>query len=101
MDKISQSKKEIDRPDLIRYEDDYDIIEVRPTSWEMIITDKETGEEYDGGEFDNREEAYEAFKEEIYNLENDRDQAEDELENDDDEEDDFEEIDIEHEEDED
>ena len=56
-------------PDYIRYETDDDIIEVKPTSWELIITEKDSDEEW-SDEFETKEEALEAMDKEIEDLEN-------------------------------
>lgn len=46
----------IERPDLIKFENDNDLIVVRPSGWELYIKEKDTGEEY-SDEFQSRDEA--------------------------------------------
>jgi len=53
-----------ERPDCIRFENDLDIIEIRPASWELYIKEKDSGEEY-YDEFETKDEAKEQMKEEI------------------------------------
>ena len=55
----------IERPDLFQYEDDDDIIVARPKGWEIVIFEKDTGNNYVKGQYDDKEKAAEAFKEEI------------------------------------
>jgi hypothetical protein len=57
-------EKFVERLDLVRYENDDDIIVIRPSSWELCIKDKETGEEY-YDDFDSKSDALEEMNEEI------------------------------------
>jgi hypothetical protein len=53
-----------EQPDHIKYEDDDDIIEVVPNGWKIKITEKDSGDIYED-EFETKEEAITAIKEEI------------------------------------
>lgn len=68
-------KKLEERPDYIRYEDDDDIIEIRPCAWELVIREKDSGEVFDD-EFDTREEAKKAMDEEIAKVAEEQQQDE-------------------------
>lgn len=66
-----------ERPDYIRFETNDDIIEVRPTSWELIVSEKDTGDEYNS-EFETREKARDALINEIKELKIENDKIDDE-----------------------
>ena len=65
-----------DKPEFIRYEDDNDIIEIRPCAWELVIKEKDSGQVFDD-EFDTREEAKQAMMEEIKKLSEEQQEDED------------------------
>lgn len=52
----------------IRFETNDDIIEVKPLGWELVITAKDSGQEY-GDDFETKKEAMEAFEKEVKKLE--------------------------------
>ncbi len=58
-------KNVIERPDLLQYEDDEDIIVARPKGWEIVIFEKDTGNNYVKGPYNDKDAAANAFKEEI------------------------------------
>lgn len=58
-----------EKPDYIIYEDDSDIIEVRPTGWEMVIKEKDADEDSEYvEEYETREEARAAMMKEIQKI---------------------------------
>lgn len=58
-----------ERPDYIRLETEDDIIEIKPIGWEISIKEKDSGEEY-GEDFETKDEALNALKEEIDKMQN-------------------------------
>lgn len=66
-------KKFDEKPDHIIYKSEHDTIEVRPSKWELVITEKENEEEEIYAEFDTRDEAREAMMDEIKHLEGEDD----------------------------
>ena len=60
-----------EKPDYIRYENDLDIIEVSPIKWELKITEKDSNNEY-YNQFETREEALKALKDEVALLKKER-----------------------------
>jgi hypothetical protein len=72
----------IERPDLIKFENDLDFMVVRPSSWELYIKEKDTGEEFTD-EFPSKDEARNVLLKEIAdsNKEN-QDEDDDNNEND-------------------
>jgi len=55
----------------IRYEDEDDVMEIRPVAWEFVIKEKDSGDEY-STEFDFLEDAKTAMQEEIEAEDRDR-----------------------------
>lgn len=87
----------VEKPDLVRYEDDEDLIEVRPSGWEMYIRDKETGEEY-SEDYETKEEALEEMREEIEEKEEENGEEDEEGEEGKEEDDDYDDYDMDFEE---
>jgi len=58
-------KNMIEKPDLLQYEDDEDIVVARPKSWEVVIFEKDSGNSYVKGSYSCKEEAAIAVKEEM------------------------------------
>jgi len=50
--------------DLLRYEDENDIVEVKPAGWRLNITEKDSGDVFED-EFETKEAAIKAMQEEI------------------------------------
>ena len=86
-------QKFTEAPHFVKYEDEDDIIIVRPATWEVVIQEKDTGKKYLVGNYDTKAEAKEAMFEELDELdgegsdffrekteENDDDDEEDEIE---------------------
>jgi len=58
-------KRIIEKPDLLQYEDDDDIIVARPKGWEIVIFEKDSGDNYVKDSYEDREKMIEAFMEEV------------------------------------
>ena len=66
--------------DLIRYEDDHDILECRPVGWEVVLKEKDTGDEFDYGQFITRDEASREFYNQLEEQQEIEEDAADEIE---------------------
>ena len=69
----------IEKPDLVKYEDEHDILLLKPTGWEVILTEKDTGSVFDFGQYIDKEEARKVFDEELKNMKSDEDVTEEEI----------------------
>ena len=60
-----------EKPDYIRFENDLDVIEVVPIKWELRITEKDSENKF-FDQFETRDAALKAMKDEIVNLKKER-----------------------------
>jgi len=78
--KKNAKQKIEERPDFLRYEDDHDILECRPTGWEVTLKEKDTGAIFDYGQYATREEAVREFHNQIEEQQEIEEDATDEIE---------------------
>ena len=77
--KKDAEKKVVKENECTKFEDEYDIISVKPIGWEVTLEEKDTGEIYDYGQFETREEAETAFKDQLKEEKENLQEAEEEV----------------------
>lgn len=68
--KKSEEENLVKKPDLMKFEDTDDILTMKPIGWEVVLKEKDTGEEYDFGQYTEKEEAEKVFNNELDKIKN-------------------------------